>query len=140
MTSQTRAVRPPFYRLSTVVPLSKDEVLAPFEGAMRAPCSMSDAVWACTDGSEIKFLPSEDPSKFYVEFRIRFHPESAKKSVSLGILSQVLALCQEHGGLVKVRSGSVLPATGGILSDVLHSEAWRLTSHQMEHPRDIKAR
>ncbi len=126
------------YRMSPIEPLAKSEVLSSFDDALRTPCPVEDSVWACVDGSEIRFLPSEDKTRFYVEFRVRFHALAVNRGVSFGILPRVLALCQKHGGDVKVRGGSVLPATGGIMSDVFHSEAYRLARHRAEHPTDAK--
>ena len=94
----------------------------------------------CSDGSEISFSPSRDADKFYVEFRVKFHADTVCKAVSFGLLPKVINFCSQHGSELKVRNGSLLPATGGVYSDVFHSQAYAVALREAQHPRDTKSK
>jgi hypothetical protein len=124
------------YRIGVIAPLGKREVLARFEGFLRTPFAFEDAIWECIDGSEIRFRPSGSLDEFHVDFRVRFHAHP-DRSVSFGLLPDVLRLATHHCSDVKVRGRDVLPANGGgVMSDVYWSEAFRLAQHKALNPHD----
>jgi len=105
--------RAPKYRVCTTVPVSKVDVLDAFSNDLLSSLAESRA-WLCQDGSELIFHPSNDPLRFFVEFRCQFHAEPLK-SVNYGLLPSVIQFCQVHGNCIKViRSGSVVPASGRV--------------------------
>jgi hypothetical protein len=131
--------RAPKYRVCTTVPVTKVDVLDAFSNDLLSASAESRA-WLCHDGSELIFHPSDDPLRFFVEFRCQFHAEPLK-SVNYGLLPSVIQFCQVHGNCIKViRSGSVVPASGGIYSDVFHSRASRVVEHLAFHPKDRRAK
>ena len=128
----------PKYRVSTVEAVRKSEVALAFREHLSEALSESH-MWLCGDGTQLVFRSSADPEKFFVEFRCQFHPEPAGV-VNYGLLPAVIQFCQSHGRWLKVlRSGSVLPASGGVYSDVYCSQANRVVQHLAEHPRDRAA-
>jgi len=131
--------RAPKYRVCTTVPVLKEDVLHAFSKDLSSSSAESHA-WQCQDGSELIFHPSVDQLRFFVEFRCQFHAEPSK-SVNYGLLPSVIQFCQVHGNWIKViHSGSVLPASGGIYSDVFRSLASRVVEHLAFHPKDRKAK
>lgn len=130
--------RAPKYRVCTTIPVRREDVRVAFTNQL-VHCSPELLAWLCNDGSELIFHPSVDPQRFFVEFRCQFHSD-VSNTVNFGLLPTVIQFCRVHGGLIKViRSGSVLPASGGIYSDVFHSHACRVAEHLASHPKDQKA-
>lgn len=130
--------RAPKYRVCTTIPVLRVDVRVAFTKHL-VPCSPELLAWLCNDGSELIFHPSIDPQRFFVEFRCQFHSEILN-TVNFGLLPTVIQFCRVHGGWIKViRSGSILPASSGIYSDVFHSHAYRVAAHFASHPKDRKA-
>lgn len=130
----------PVYRVRTTRAIPKSLVLAAFAKDLPAGLNVDESNWQCTDGSQILFKAGPSDGLFFVELRCRFHA-LPKKTVSYGVLPTMIMLCNQSGGTIKVvRNNSVLPANGGIYSDVFRSKANRTTTHLAENPRDRQAR
>lgn len=128
------------YRVSTTEPVAKADVHASFSEALVQPHVTEADVWHCKDGSTLAFSPSGNAEMFYVEFQCQFNVEP-NAVTTYGLLPEVIGFCKRHGGNVKViRNGAVLPASGGMYSDVFASRAHRVVSHLASHPRDLKAK
>jgi hypothetical protein len=128
---------PPPYRLSTVEPVSREDVISAFGHVIEGEIH-SGLVLDLADGSKIVFHASSAPGHYFTEFRIQFFA-GTEGGLLFGILPAVIQFCKVHGGHVKaLRNGSVLPASGGVMSDVYWSEAFRKASHMAYHPRDRK--
>lgn len=128
----------PKYRVSTVEAVRKSEVALAFRGHL-SEAGQELQVWLCGDGTQLVFHPSANPEKFFVEFRCQFRAEPAGV-VNYGLLPKAIEFCRAHGGKLKVmRSGSVLPASGCVYSDVFCSQANRVVQHLAQHPKDQAA-
>jgi hypothetical protein len=129
----------PKYRLRTVSPISKDEVLARFVSEVVEPMSLESKVWPLRGESTLVFLSSDNPGAFFVELQCQF-VSLPNGIVSYGLLGEFLKLCHTNGGYVKiVRNGSIVPANGGVMSDVWRSKANAVASHLAAHPADVQS-
>jgi hypothetical protein len=126
---------PPPYRISTIEPVTREEIIATFRGSLVDPSS-SELVLQCEDGSQILLHASSQSQKYFAEFRIQFL-SAIDGALSFGLLPQVIEFCRAHGGQMKaLRNGSVLPASSAMLSDVFWSETYRKAKHLAHHPKD----
>jgi hypothetical protein len=126
----------PRYRLRTVTPISRQAVLDAFGAELDSAIDSNASVWETKDGEVLKFTSADDPDVFHVEFMCRFRV-GADRDVAFGNLGLFVALCQRSDGRIKiVRNNSVVKASGGIMSDVFRSQAYRIASHLAENPKD----
>lgn len=125
----------PKYRVCTTVPVQKNTVLENFKDCLSFSPSIHLDTLNCDDGSVIVFQVSSIPNLYYFELQCLFH-EGPEGSVNFGLLPRMLQFCKEVGCEMKVvRNNTVLPATGGIFSDVFHSKAYKAITHKVNHPK-----
>lgn len=128
----------PKYRVCTIEPVTQSDVAASFAEHL-SDAALTSRFWMCEDGTELIFHCSLNPDLYFVEFRCQFHVKPMK-TINYGLLPNIIEFCRSHGGRLKIlRNGDILPASGGIYSDVFRSRANRVAEHLSQHPKDNKA-